>query len=272
MKKIYLLVFFIALAAVAIGPLSSSAAPQAASPSLTEISRQATFIFAGTVQKVNATTMSTVPASESTAVVRVNEILRNAGVVSDIQGKDITVQLSRAGTVKAGERDVFFTNVAVYGSSLVVREIHHVNSESTAARGQLSEALQQLPDEDLKARLVQADLVLTGRVRSTRPVVASGQHPRTSEHDPEWWQALVEVQSVEKGQSNDRVVVVYFPRSDDIRWFASPKLKEGQQGIFLLRQTQDEQLKINGFTALHPLDFQPVSQQQRIRTLTQKLH
>jgi len=38
-----------------------------------------------------------------------------------------------------------------------------------------------------------------------------------------------------------------------------------------LRRTRDEKLKVDGFTALHPLDFQPKDQQQRIRALTQKI-
>ena len=270
MKSACIFVFVLALSPVT---LAIEQELQSTSINVPELTRQSSFIFTGTVQELNATTVSALPASEKTVVVRVDEVLRNAGVVTDIQGKNITVQLINPGTLKVGERAVFFTNVAIYGASLAVREVRHMNSALTESRFQISDALQQLSNEDLNARLSQADLVVMARVTSVKPSAERARQPRErpSEHDPDWWQATVQVESVEKGQSTARQVTVYFPHSDDIRWFASPKFKVGQDGFFLLRRTRDEKLKVDGFTALHPLDFQPKDQQQRIRALTQKI-
>ena len=262
------IVLILALSQVA---LANEPVLQGTSTNVPELTRQSSFIFAGTVQELNATTVPALPASEKTAVVRVDEVLRNAGVVTDIQGKNITVQLSSPGSLKVGEQAVFFTNVAIYGASLAVREVQHINSTSTNSRSQVGQALQQLSDQDLNERLSQADLVVMARVTSVKPSVVRARQPRISEHDPDWWQATIRVESVEKGQSAARLIVVFFPHSDDIRWFASPKFRVGQEGFFLLRRTRDAKLKVDGFTALHPLDFQPKDQQQRIRALTQKI-
>lgn len=269
MKKPWIFLLVVGLTALATEPLGVSAF-QGTSSNMLDLTRQSSFIFAGSVQKVNAASPSTIPASEGTAIVRVDDVLRNAGVVSDVQGKDITVELSRPGSLKEREQAIFFTNVVMYGASLVVREVNHISSESATTKVQVGEALRQLPDEELKARLDQADLVVTGRVSVVRAVNARAERAPDSEHDPDWWQASVQVQSVEKGQPAPGPVIVYFPHSVDIRWFASPKFKVGQQGLFILRQTRDEKLKVSGFTALHPLDFQTTVQRQRIRSLIQK--
>lgn len=269
MKRAWGLVLIVGLAALGTGPLRASM-PQGTSSNVLDLTQQSSFIFSGTVQKVNAANPSTIPASESTAIVRVDEILRNAGVVSDVQNKNITVQLYRPSSVKEGEQAIFFTNVAMYAASIVVKEINHISSESKLAKDQVGDALRQLPDNELRARLDQADLVVTGRVSSVSVVDPQAERLPPSEHDPDWWQASVQVQSVEKGQTSGKSIAVYFPHSSDIRWFASPKFKVGQQGLFILRQTRDEKLKVSGFTALHPLDFQRVEQRQRIRALIQK--
>ncbi len=75
------------------------------------LTRQATFIFKGTVVKLNATTMSAVRASESTAVVRIDELIDAPGAPSDLPGKEITVQLREPASVRAGQQ-LFFSRRA----------------------------------------------------------------------------------------------------------------------------------------------------------------
>src|SRR5690349_16347477 len=106
MKSACIFVLVLALSSVALGIEQEL---QGTSTNVPELTRQSSFIFRGTVQELNATTVPALPASETTAVVRVDEVLRNAGVVTDIQGKNITVQLSSPGTLKVGEQAVFFT-------------------------------------------------------------------------------------------------------------------------------------------------------------------
>jgi hypothetical protein len=59
-----------------------------------EFATHATFIFKGTVQNQNVATMPEVPVTESTAVVRVDEVIRASKTLQDFAGKDIAVELS----------------------------------------------------------------------------------------------------------------------------------------------------------------------------------
>jgi hypothetical protein len=60
---------------------------------------------------------------------------------------------------------------------------------------------------------------------------------RISEHDPLWQEAVVHVESVEKGATNQKQVVVRFPGSNDVAWRNHPKFRPGQQGVFLLNRS-----------------------------------
>ena len=84
----------------------------------------------------------------------------------------------------------------------------------------------QLGDETLKERLASAVLVVTGKVLETRPLKRT---TRFSEHEPDWAEAIIAVEKVEKGAFRGAKVTVYFPRSNDERWLLSPKFRAGQQ-------------------------------------------
>jgi len=244
--------------------------PQQAEGNVEDLARQSSFAFAGTVRKLNASNVPVVPANESTAVVRVDQIVQNAGVVTDVLGQEITVELQAAGSVKEGEQAVFFSNVVTYGESIAVREVGHIPGKPEgleATRVQVNAAAARQPDEQLQKRIAQADLVVTGSVTAVHPSPETGKRPPGSEHDPEWWIATVKVQSALKGQAPHGNLEVLFPHSQDLRWFASPKFQEGEAGVFLLHRTEDEKLRARGYTALDRLDFQPMEQRDRIRKL-----
>jgi hypothetical protein len=95
-------------------------------------------------------------------------------------------------------------------------------------------------------------------------------HEPVSEHDAKWKEAVLKVQSVDKGETSEKQVVVIFPSSDDIMWKQTPKFKPGQTGTWLLHKSQikDEAVadalltpkvgeKVGAYTSLDPEDFQP---------------
>jgi hypothetical protein len=234
-------------------------------PAIQSLSDQSDFVFLGTVRQLHASSMPIVPASESTAIVRVDQILKGSDLVSDIQGKDITVQLAKAQSVKAGQRLIFFSKMGVVGKGMAVHEIAHFEQrKNRALAAQIAETVRRRPDIELQQRIAQADLVIVGKVASVHPVEQA--KAQTSEHDPEWSEAEVDVEGVEKGAVQGRVTVL-FPASRDIRWYESPKFMPGQEGIFILRVNRDPKLRVQGYTALDPLDFQPVNQLERVRSL-----
>ena len=225
------------------------------------------FVFVGTVTKLKATTEPLVQASSSTAVVRVDDLITGENMAADMKGKEITVQLLKANSVSAGRSMLFFSSVTVAGKSLAVREIAHYDApRNSKLAAQAADNAKSKPDADLQNRIRQAVLVVTGRVSSTKHL--ENRSPLGSEHDPEWTEAIVEVSSTEKGAPQERVSV-WFAASDDIRWFRSPKFQAGQTGVFLLQRAQDK--RIQGFTALDPLDFQPAEQRDRIRQAIARL-
>ena len=269
------LAFFLAVSPFPPRNEANDRTPQESSAGAQELIRQSTFIFAGTVQKLNASALDVVPATQSTATVRVDEVVENAGVVTDVLGSDITVQLRAPGSLKEGQRALFFSNVATYGESIVVDEVGHSDLTPEALetlRGQIKEAHAKASDEQLQKRIAQADLIVAGSVISAQPTSETQQRPPGSEHDPRWWQATIKVQSVEKGPAQKGDVVLFFPSSDDVRWFASPKFKQGQQGVFLLHRSEDTSLRVRGYTALDVQDFQPMEQRERIQKLIRAAH
>jgi hypothetical protein len=232
--------------------------------------RQATFVFVGTVTKVNATTLPEVPASDSTAVVRVDEIVEAPGAPPDLAGQEITVQLARAGSAKEGEKATFFTRGWLLGESLAVIEVGREAAEGGGqAREQIQATRAKMGDEALQEEIASAETIVAGTVAGVRP--ASIRHIG-SEHDPDWYEAEIGVESVEKGHLTGKTVVVLYPNSNDVMWQSAPKFKAGQQGVWLLHRDQAKLpgVKEQQYTALKPLDFQETGQLERIRALSKK--
>jgi hypothetical protein len=187
-------------------------------------------------------------------------------MVSDIVGKEITVQLLKPRSVTVGRPVMFFSNVAVIGKSLAVKEVSHVEvTRSSTAAGEVADYARNKPERDLQRRVASAELIVTGSVASIRARERAREGPEASEHDPEWTEATIIVQSTEKGAPQQRVTV-WFPASDDIGWFRAPKLKEGQSGVFLLHRSRERELP-QGYTVLDPLDVQPLAARERVRQL-----
>ena len=59
-----------------------------------DLLRRSSFVFAGTVREVGASTVKLVPAGDNTAVVHVDRIAKGADTVGDFAGEDVTVLLN----------------------------------------------------------------------------------------------------------------------------------------------------------------------------------
>lgn len=233
--------------------------------------KQATFIFVGTVLRLKATTIPEVQPSDSTAVVRVDEVLEGAGAPPDLKGKEITVQLIEASSIKAGTETVFYTRGWLFGESMAVIEIGRPSEGQSSAqvRELVSATHQKMASDALLNDIASAEAIVVGTVTSVKP--ASIRHIG-SEHDPDWYEAEINVESVEKGNLPSHTLTILFPHSDDVIWQSAPKFKQGQQGIWLLHRNQEKLPGISDrYTALKPLDFQTRESLERIRTLRKAL-
>jgi hypothetical protein len=231
-----------------------------------ELIRRSTFIFRGTVEKSAASTMPAVPASPSTAVVRVDQVIDGPGAPPDLTGKEITVQLLDPASVKRGSQAVFFTRGWLLGNSMAVIEVGKApGQDSQRVTEQVRSIRQKMADEMLQEELATAEAVIVGKVASVR----AAEIPHLgSEHDPDWYEARIFVESVLRGKVPDREVTLLFPHSEDVMWGDSPRFREGQQGIWMLHRNQARLPGIeNQYTTLKALDFQPREQLSRVERL-----
>jgi len=239
------------------GPMFFSDIPAAqgmAQTNLEDWVRESNLIFRCTVTRLADVTVKTVPASNNTIVVKVDEIIQAPKSFDYFVGKEVTVYLKDATAVKAGDRAIFFTRGWLLGQSAAVQEVGRLKGVSTAAvRKQIAAAGQRLKEKGLRDRIVSAELVVMGKVTDIRVPV----RPRPiGEHDPQWLEAILAVESVLRGDRTLKNVGVWFPGSKDIVWAAMPKLTVGQEGIWFLRKEGN----LAAYTAPDPQDFQPKSQ------------
>lgn len=250
--------------------------------SLDDSVRQSDVVFIGTVEEIAATTMAAVDATESTAVVRVDELVRAPSAFAGLVGQLITVLLRSPGSMQVGEQATFFVNAAVFGESVAVEEVDHTAATAAAELGpQVSDVLDRSRDRAVRERVASADLVVTGRVAQVRtaaePVVAAipGMPGPMSEHDPRWMEAVIDVESVLKGTVPQAPVVLVFPASIDVLWVDAPKFHAGQEATWLLHTEQVPAAAAAAFpsvyTALQPGDVLPKEQTQRLQGLIEDL-
>jgi hypothetical protein len=235
-----------------------------------DLKRQSTFAFVGTVKKLNEATMAQVPVTDSTAVVTVNEVLQAPPMLADLAGTDITVQLSSSQRVQEGQQATFFTNGWLYGESIAVQEVGHVDGRVGGERAAELAALSPGTPENrtlrLQQRVADADVVVVGTVSNISLPENRPRGPIT-EHDPEWREATIDVHAVEKGAPpQDRIKVAY-SASDDVRWRNTPEFHVGQSGIFLLNEQEIPALETEMYVALGPLDYYPPEQIDFVRSV-----
>jgi hypothetical protein len=246
--------------------------------SLEALAQKSAFIFMGTVTQLQAASMPGVPVSDHTIVVRVDETLSAAPKLDNFTGKDVTVYLTKPGSAEVGQTLVFFTNGWLYGKGLAVQEVGRLEAKENRVEGvggpkelrsALADLRQKEADRALVARMARAPLVISGKVLSIQP--APGVRRHASEHDPDWWEATIEVNSAHKGTAPGNQVTVKYPNSKDELWIDSPKFQVGEEGTWILQMNQTEKgtqrMRIEGYTALNPLDFQPKDRMERTMKL-----
>jgi hypothetical protein len=82
-----------------------------------------------------------------------------------------------------------------------------------------------------------------------------------------WSQAAIKVDSVEKGVYTGATIAILFPSSTDIAWYRVHKVKEGDRGVWLLHNRDARGGAVPALAIVHPLDFQPMEERERVRKL-----
>ena len=275
---------WVSLLAPAAVPLPQEMGSQAA------LVQQSTIIFAGTVTQLAATSFPDVPKSEQTIVVRVDSVLKKPPAVSLKKGDNVTVEVKDTSAFQPGMELTFYTDGWMFGSGVAVKELSHTLRPSSGKPAQnvqaeekaLGQIERQISDEELKQRLASADFVVIGRVTDVRkwtvPEVASVPH-RVTEHDPDWHDAVIKIESVLKGpKPKKKKFVVRFPQCNDVAWAHAPKFEKHEEGIFFLKKDEVSGVpvalldgtEVNAYTCLRPGDWLPKSEEARVRSLLKK--
>jgi hypothetical protein len=231
--------------------------------------QESPFIFSGTVVNAGGSNVDIVPAGSDTAVVRVDEVMSSTGTLADFGGAEITVKLAPGDVVRDGSRSTFLTTPLAYGKSMAVKVNRRVGSNDAArVRTEIGAATQRNADNTLAARLTTAELVVLGKVDAVR---LPEPPARLTEHDPQFAETIVAVESVEKGDAPAPTVVVLQARSTDVMWYRAPKLQVGQRALFLLRRAPAlTGARTNTFAVVEAIDVQPPEQLERVRTLLRR--
>lgn len=228
MKRLGLLV----LAALIPGHMACAQRPAVAT------ARRANIVFVGTVTQVGAASFGAVAATPRTLVVRVEDVFDKPAALHLAAGDSVTVEPLDS-TLKSGARATFYTTGWVFGRGVAVREMAHETMPAqqtlAGARDSFLRLQRQVNDSTLAERVRGADMIVVGRVETIQaPTLLTPRH-RITEHDADWQEAVIAVDSMIKGPSSTRVVV-RFPGSRDIAWHRLPKFTAGQSGTFLLRR------------------------------------
>lgn len=257
-----------------------AAVPQATDSAA--LTRQSSIIFSGTVSQLAATSFADVPKSAQTIVVRVDAVEKKPAAVSLKKGDNVTVEVKDPSAFQEGTRATFYTDGWIFGSGVAVKELGHslgaVASESAPPAEMKTHSQDQMSDQELMDRMKASDFVVVGRVTDVRkwsaPKPKSGAPSRVTEHDPDWHEAVVEVQSVLKGgKVKGNKVIVRFPNRNDVAWVSSPKFAKNQRGIFCLNRDQSATAPSMGgqpanvYTCLGHGDALPISEEARVRSL-----
>lgn len=254
----------------------------------TEWLKQSSIVVVGTVTEVGGASFAAVPQSDRTLVVRVDSVLRKPEAVALNSGDQMTIMVKDPSQFRKGVQATFYAEGWIFGEGLAVREVGHEISPAALSpeaisqnQKKLEDMQREIEDAELRRRIQEADVVVVGKVVTVRPASMPSLAPsRTpiSEHEANWQEAVVRVESGIKGAEANQQIVLRFPGSLDVAWYGMPKFKEGQEGTFLLKTDQVSGAtkamlagaQVPAYTSLSTKDVLPKSEAERVRTLAEQ--
>jgi hypothetical protein len=178
---------------------------------------------------------------------------------------------------------IFYGKGWIFGQGVAVQEQGHEPAGTLAAANLaagLGAAKNTAANAQLQTRLQTADVVVVGKVTTIQRIalragLRATMGGKVTEHDPNWQDAVIEVQSSLKGVQSGGNIVVRFPASIDVAWYRAPKLFIGEAGVFILKRDQlsgSPEALLNGATVpayvvTNPNDVLSEAELDRVRSL-----
>lgn len=231
------------------------ALPRGFAASAQRLARESRFVFSGSVDATRRSSLSIVPGGPGTVVTRVEDIYLAGDDLRDQRDQLVTVIVADEAP-GVGDRFIFFTNPILFGETMAVHEVGRVRQpDDVAALARLMEKTEiEMADEELRRHVGTAEAIVAGRVQSIRQL-STVNADTMGEHDPDWWAATIRVARTLKGDVGAQVDV-RFPTGRDRRWFQVPRLRERNEGVFLLHRDGEDHDGVH-LALLHPDDFIP---------------
>jgi hypothetical protein len=195
------------------------------------------YVFVGEITDTTPPT-GTLRPKAGTVTVHVDQVLHPLppADIANSAGTSIAMRRAQPDAPARGERATFYTEIISFGKIMEVQEVKHVIIPATASAASEEDQVSKMKKAELARNVQEATVVLAGKVMfvSQPPAAAGAEEGQMSEHDPQWRDAVVQVDNVIKGRVANKEITVRFPASTDVAWYKSPKLKEGQQAVFIL--------------------------------------
>ncbi len=177
----------------------------------------------------------------------------------------------RAERLREAGEVIVFAHCLSLGRNLLLRELSHTAADGRT-RAEVADAIHREDERPLRERVQAAELIVTGEVVEAEP--APGPPP-SSEHDPIWWMARLEVETVLKGRKPPARATVFFASSQDRDWAPRPKLYAGTTGIFLLHRPGENERRDGlpeegargAYVAIDSLDHLPIERLEHVERL-----
>ena len=254
------------LALAALSTLGAACTPTTPRQDERRLAAEADVVFAARTVVLQAATFD-VEDAQNLAIVRVSRVLSGDSSFAALAGSDITVQLREPARAKIGDERVYYATSWYLGENIGVTELGSTRAPTgqdlERMQGDIQRSRQEQSDQDLRARLASAELVVRGQVSAVR----RADLPReASEHDPDWQEADIQVTAALRGTPGGQTVTVLFPGSMDIAWFRWPRPAVGTEAIWLLRPFEYAGRRVGRLTA-QPGDQLTVDQEARVRQL-----
>ena len=263
----------------AFGAACAGAQPEA----IYSLAARSSIVVSGTVLRSGASLEPMLPASSRTVVISIEQMYAGREIAGDKRGHSATVILSRPMSLRPGAKALFFGEPRFIGSEITIADAGEAPLD---VRGQAQlvqpviAGVQARRDAPIKERLAVAALVARGIVERVEPL---REKELADEHDPEFRLAYVRVTSALAGGDRRTTVPILFAASRDIVWFNSPKLRPGEDAIFIAHAPQENELAMlrsspafelarrNGaLLVTQPYDVLPPMEERRVANLIVK--
>lgn len=198
------------------------------------------FVFIGEVLAQGAATLDAVPLDAGTLVVGVVETMVSPDAVGPLDGFEVTVQLQPDQSADVGETYLFSADGWLFGDGVAV-VCRGIEAPTENAISATLSPIAEKPMSALRQRVAGAELIVAGRITQIKEVHRRQSDPIT-EHDPQWLEATVAVESIEGSTDRDgsspKRVKIRFASSNDANWSNAPKFAVGDRAIWLLGDKQ----------------------------------